>query len=183
MEADFSVELTSDDEQLEIPWAAPDGSLRYIDLKGHPELIREIEEAQREPALAEFLHSVNSADSVLQSAKCDAWASNEIHPEEEIFNLPHKLCSYIDLLFCDERRFDFPANEAWVKNIASLLRKAPELPISAELIIRRCHFQVKKTGFYVTLYLFGFGDDEASARTQWEIGLKLVANALRQATS
>ena len=184
MDADFSVELASDDERLEIPWAAPDGSCRYADLKNHPELIAQIAEAQREPILAEFLKAVNAPGSILQSAKCDAWLSDDISPEQEILGLPVKFGCYVDLCFCDERRFSFSAHELYARRITELLTRAPEIPTSAEFLIRRCHFHEgasERTGFYFTFYLFGFGNDEQSARRQWHIGLQLVENALRQA--
>jgi hypothetical protein len=59
----------------------------------------------------------------------------------------------------------------------------PEIPAAAELIIRRCFYHGEdsiRTGFYVTLYLFGYGDDEPQAEQRWAIALKLVENALRQ---
>jgi hypothetical protein len=37
-----------------------------------------------------------------------------------------------------------------------------------------------RDGFYITFYLFGYGDDEAEARQRWGIGLNLVENAIRQ---
>jgi len=37
-----------------------------------------------------------------------------------------------------------------------------------------------RDGFYITFYLFGYGDDEESARQNWVTGLKLVRNAIRQ---
>jgi hypothetical protein len=40
-----------------------------------------------------------------------------------------------------------------------------------------------KDGFYITCYLFGYGDDEPQARQRWAIGLKLVENAIRQISS
>ncbi len=183
MEADFAVELGSDDERLEIPWAAPDGSLRYFDLREHPELIARIEEAQREPALANLLRRINARDSVLQSAKCDTWLTNEISPEEEIFGLAVKYGCYIDLFFADERRLSFPAHEQLAKYLAQLLKKAPEIPASAEFLVRRCHFHeatAQQEGFYITAYLSGFGNDEQAARQQWQIGLQLLENAIRQ---
>jgi hypothetical protein len=182
VEADFSVELASDDERLEVPWAAPDGSLQYFDLRAHPELITQIEEAQREPALTKFLTRLNAVDSMLQSAKCDTWLSNDISPEEEIFGLAQKYGCYIDLFFVDERRFSFPAYEQLATHLTQLLKKAPGIPVAAELLIRRCHFHeaADRDGFYVTSYVFGFGDDEQSARQQWQIGLQLLENAMRQ---
>jgi hypothetical protein len=49
--------------------------------------------------------------------------------------------------------------------------------------LRRCYFRDGegiREGFYVTLYVFGYGSDEAKARQQWGIALKLAANAMTQ---
>lgn len=180
------MELASDDERLEVPWAAPDGSCRYSDLKTFPELITGLEEAQREPELAKFLSRVNAVDGILQSAKCDVWSTDEISPEEEIFGLHIKFGCYVDIYFSDERRFSFPAHEEFAKKITQLLKKTPEIPASAEFLMRRCHFHEaagEQDGFYITSYIFGFGNDEQSAHQQWQIGLQLVENALRQCAS
>ena len=37
-----------------------------------------------------------------------------------------------------------------------------------------------RDGFYITFYLFGYGDDEAQARQRWSIALKLLENVIRQ---
>ena len=50
-------------------------------------------------------------------------------------------------------------------------------------MVRRAFFkdgQDVRKGFYVTSYLFGYGPDEAHARKQWGIALKLVQNAIGQ---
>lgn len=182
MEADYSVELASDDERLEVPWAAPDGSLQYVDLHAHPELISNIEEAQREPPLGAFLRKVNASRS-LQSAKCDVWSTTEISPAEEIFGLPLKFGCYVDLFLQDAPRLSFSAYEKFLQQLTQLLKRAPEIPASAEFLLRRCHFhdgETEEDGFYFTSYIFGFGEDEPRAHQQWKIGLQLVENALRQ---
>lgn len=183
MQADFGVELGRDDETLEMPWAAEDGP-RYCDLKRHPELLREVEEAQRFQELGEFLAAVNSAANAVETAKCDAWTSTEINPEEEIFGAPCKFGSYVDILFCNECvRSSFPEYELWAKRLTELLKKAPEIPAAAEFLIRRCYYHVAdglRDGFYITFYLFGYGEDEPQARQRWAIGLKLAENAIRQ---
>ncbi|HVO79885.1 MAG TPA: hypothetical protein VMT28_04095 [Terriglobales bacterium] len=179
--ADFAVELGADDETLEVPWAAPDHGPRYLDLKRQPELLLEIEEARRERELGEFLTSINSPSSLVESAKCDAWASREMNPEEEVFGAACKFGSYIDLVFSDDRRFSFSDNEHLAKRLTQLLHRVPEIPAAAEFLVRRCFFpQGTRDGFYLTFYLFGYGDEEAAARRQWAIGLKLVENAIRQ---
>jgi hypothetical protein len=184
VEADFSIELGAEDEALEMPWAAAAGGPRYCDLKRSPELLRNLEEVQRFPELGEFLAAVNSPASLIETAKCDTWSSTEINPEEEIFGTTHKFGGYIDCLFSDSKaRFVFSQNEQFVQQLTQLLRRVPEMPAAAEFLVRRCYYHEAETirdGFYVTLYLFGYGDDETQARRQWAIALKLVENAIRQ---
>jgi hypothetical protein len=184
VQADFAVELGADDETLEMPWAAEGGSPRYCDLKRHPELLPNLEEAGRVPELGEFLSKVNSPQSLLETAKCDAWPGTEINPEEEIFEATHKFGSYVDILFSDEpKRFSLPEHEQLAKRITQLLQRAPEVAATAEFLIRRCYYTDEegiRFGFYITFYLFGYGDDEIQSRRQWAIGLKLVQNAIRQ---
>ena len=37
-----------------------------------------------------------------------------------------------------------------------------------------------RLGFYLTFYLSGYGSDATEARARWNVGLKLVENALLQ---
>ena len=184
MQADWSVELSRDDESLEFPWQDPDGRVRYCDLKRHPEMLAEIAEAQSLPGLRDFLRAVNLPAGALESAKCDAWVSSEMTAEDEEFGAASKRGSYVDLLFVDQAsRFSFPACEGLARQAAQLLKAAPDIPAAAEFIVRRCWFKdEERDGFYLTFYLFGYGADEERARRQWTIGMELAANALRQAT-
>jgi hypothetical protein len=184
VEADFAVELGADDEVLDLPWASADSAVRYYDLKRQPDLLLYVEEAQRVPALGEFLTAINSPASILETAKCDAWNTSEMNPEEEVFGANCKFGSYIDLLFFDEpRRFSFPEHEQIAARLTQLLRRVPEIPAAAEFLVRSCHYHEKEEthdGFYITFYLFGYGEDEPQAQQRWAIGLKLVENAIRQ---
>ena len=186
MHADFAVELGADDETLEMPWAAEGGGPRYYDLKRHPELMLSLEEAQRVQELGEFLATVNAGAGILETAKCDVWSSTEINPEEEIFGAAHKYGSYVDLLFSDATsRFSFPEHEQLAMRLTQLLQRAPEIPSAAEFLIRRCYYHDEvgiRDGFYITFYLFGYGEDESQSRQRWAVGLKFVQNAIRQLT-
>jgi hypothetical protein len=183
VQADFAVELAADDETLELPWAA-EGGPRYYDLKRRPELLLNIEEARRIPELGEFLAAVNSPASNLETAKCDTWFATEMNLEDEIFGAACKFGSYVDLLFVDQpAHFSFLAHEQWAKRITELLKRVPEIPAAAEFLVRRCFYHEDnqtRDGFYITFYLFGYGDDEPQARQRWGIALKLVENAIRQ---
>ena len=183
MQVDFAVELGAGDETLDLPWAA-EGGPRYYDLKRQPDLLLNIEEAQRVPELGEFLSKLNSPASIVETAKCDAWASTETNPEEEIFGAPCKFVGYVDLVFSADRpRLSFPEHELLAKKLTQLLQRVPEIPAAAEFLIRRCRYHQPpriEDGFYITFYLSGYGDDAEQAQQRWAIALNLVGNSIRQ---
>jgi hypothetical protein len=76
-----------------------------------------------------------------------------------------------------------------------LLKKAPDVSAACEAIVRRCYYHEGPAGapvdapedeprphpgFYISVYLFGYGNDEAEARERWGVALRLAANALLQ---
>ena len=162
----------------------PEGKLAYVDLKRRPELMASIEEAEQFPELEEFLRTLNSPRSMLETAKCDAWITTGLSPEEEIYGASHKFASYVDAVFSETvARLSLSRHQQLVKKLVELLRRAPEIPSAAELCVRRCYFSegsAVQDGFYLTLYVSGYGNDEARARQNWEVGLKLVGNAIVQ---
>jgi len=140
MQADFSVELGRDAPALEVPWRSDDPHVRYFDLKIYPELVQQIPEAKAHPELATFLSRINAAGFPLATAKCDAWLSDEVAPEEEIFG-DRKFISYIDLLFVDqEDRCSFEKHEAFAQELCRLLSHAPEIAAAVEFVIRHCYY-------------------------------------------
>jgi hypothetical protein len=141
MDADFSVELGRDDAALELPWNSADAAVRFHDLKKHPELLQQIPEAVAYPELGAFLARINAAGFPLATAKCDAWQSREVAPEEDIYG-DRKFVSYVDLVFEDEAaRYSFEKHEAFAKNLCLLLSQTPEIPATVEVVIRRCYYR------------------------------------------
>ncbi|HUS18807.1 MAG TPA: hypothetical protein VMZ25_04100 [Terriglobales bacterium] len=188
MQADFSLELGRDDHALEVPWSSADGTQRYLDLKARPELLLHVLEAAENRELAEFLVAVNAPHSAIESAKCDTWLSDEIHPEEEIFGAAWKFGGYVDIIFSAlEQRGSLPLSQGLAEAVSALLQRAPDFAAAAEFIVRRCYSHVSndpdqsEAGYCVTIYVSGFGDSEDDARKNWAIGLKVVQNALLQA--
>ena len=188
MHADYSVELGQQDECLEIPWAKPDSTIRYYDLKRRPELLLHVEEAHHNQELGEFLVAINSESSILETAKCDVWFSDKLEEEEEIYGAAWKFGSYVDLVFTpEEARYSLERHQETGERAATLLKCVPEISAAAEFILRRCYFHPaqepegdSRPGFCFTFYLFGYGDDEDEARRRWGIALKVVQNALLQ---
>ncbi len=186
MQADSAIELDAQSDTLEVPWSAADGRVRYYDLRRQPELLLNIEEARRHRELGEFLVAVNSQASILETAKCDAWVSNEISEDERIYGAPWKFGSYVDLIFTDDGpRASLERHQELADDASRLLRRAPEIPAAAEFVIRRCFYRrapapEPQQGFYVTFYLYGYGDDQQDAQRRWGIALKVVENLLLQ---
>jgi hypothetical protein len=81
MEADWSVELAATDPVITVPWAASgdEPKCRFVDLRLYPQLVTEIEEAERSVALRSALLLLNGGASHLWTAKCDAWSSSPEH--------------------------------------------------------------------------------------------------------
>ncbi len=189
MHADWSIELGREDEALEYPWVSPDADApRYYDLKRHPELMLNVAEAFQPVEMGEFLASANSSASIFETVKCDVWFTEELNEEEEIFGAAGKAAAYVDLIYSDrDTRFQQEAHQQLAQRMCKLLALVPEISASVELALRRCYFhqddEVSKDsdpGFYLTIYISGYGDDAEQAWQRWGIALKLVENALLQ---
>jgi hypothetical protein len=193
MDADFSIELGHEDPVLDFPWKDPSGKLAYVDVKRHPELMAQIEETERLPEMKEFIHALNSVRSMVETAKCDTWLTEELNAEEDIYNASHKFASYVDVVFSSGinladselscSRQSLSAHERFARKLVALLRRAPDMPSTAEICVRRCYYEnagVIREGFYCTLYISGYGSDEPNARRSWGLGLTLTRNAIVQ---
>jgi hypothetical protein len=188
MDVDFSIELGRDDPVLDFPWEDPAGELAYADLKRRPELLSSIEEVENFPELGEFLLELNSPRTILETAKCDAWATTELSADE-IYLGTHKFASYVDVVFSgtdllvSSLRQSFSAHEQFARKLVERLSHGAETPSTVEICVRKCYFADKLEvleGFYWTLYVSGFGNDSASARKNWGAGLEEMRNAMAE---
>jgi hypothetical protein len=193
MHADWSVELGREDEALEFPWSsqcvsADEDAPRYYDLKRNPELMVNLPEAYHPVEMGEFLSSANSTSSIFETVKCDLWFTEELSEEEDIFGAASKAASYVDVIFSDSgTRFDREAHERLAQRMCKLLSLVPEISAAAEFAVRRCYFHHdgdvtadSDPGFYLTVYVFGYGDEATEAWQRWGIAMKLLENALLQ---
>ena len=104
----------------------------------------QIPEAAAYPELGAFLTRINAPGFPLATAKCDAWFSREISPEEEIFG-DCKFVSYIDLVFVEENaRYSLEKHEEFAKELCRLLGHAPDIAATVEIVIRRCYYHPER---------------------------------------
>lgn len=182
MQAAFYVELEEGDARLEIPWADPGKPANsFCDLKAELGRLDEISEARDNPPLRAFLAELNAADSLFATAKCDTWQTDEFSPDERTAfpQARTKFASYVDLVF-SRKEFNFHREhyEQLARRLLPLLTAAPAAA-RAELCLRRCLFRIQGAwGFYLTLFLYGYGRDAESARQEWVSGLDALQSAL-----
>jgi hypothetical protein len=116
------------------------------------------------------------------------WFSEDLSEAEEIYEADYKVGSYVDLLFAEENaeaRYSFFRHEDLARSLARLIPDASEVNASAEFIVRRCYYHQPGTeetisGFYLTFYLFGYGNDEDEAQQMWASALSITAGNILQ---
>lgn len=185
MRVDIGQETDPGDPVLELPWADPDNPANaYIDVKHRPEAVMELAECRRFPALGTFLIRVNSAAMPFRTAKCDAWATNEIDLEERIAHgLPHKVGSYVDLII---DRADLNAHAEPYQKLGALLAqilKDSTAHAQIEIFVRRCLFTLEdRSGYYATVFIHGYGANPQEAESEWNGVMTSLGEALDTAS-
>lgn len=182
MQAEFYVELGEGADRLEIPWADPEEPAnRYFDLRASPACLDRVREAQANPALRDFLRAVNAPASFFATARCDAWTTNEFSGGERA-SFPAaqaKYASYIDLFFA---RDAFNSHRRHYQELTRRLvqQLAPESPAArAELCLRHCYYRERNAwGYYLTIFLYGYGTGPREAHEQWAAGLAALRRVL-----
>jgi hypothetical protein len=190
MDVEYSVELGADDDVLDFPWSSPEHNLRYYDLKHQPDLLLYISEATNYQELGRYLAAVNSISSAFLTAKCDVWSETALNEAEAIYEAKAKLACYVDHLFseggesAEDPRFSFERHERFAERLVELLGRVPPISAAVELIIRRCYYHLDgadtRSGYFMTIYVSGYGDDAIDARQRWGMALNLVQNVLLQ---
>ena len=190
MEADWLVELAATDPVIAVPWAATgedEPKCRFVDLRLYPQLVAEIEEAQRSLALRAALLLLNGGASHLWTAKCDAWNSSpedgddpfdpyemNAEPGDTAFGAG----SYIDLLARDlEMSQCFDGQERWLRAVTESLRGIPSSAARVELVLRRALVD-GVPGYGVTWFVEGCGATANRAYEAWGGAFDLALAAI-----
>ena len=192
MLADWSAECSADAPTLVIPWFDPATGAHFVNLRAEPYDLAEISEAERFPALARALRSLNATRSPFFTAKCDAWRL-EPGRAEELATLALELdlddsearsgfSSYIDLL--PRERKVFASAHQQTDRLDRLVRRAARLPhgeASVQFILRPALFDLDGAleGFAISLYVTALGPEPESARVRWAAALDDVVALLR----
>jgi hypothetical protein len=172
MRADVIFETEDRDARLEVPWKSPGGT-EFVDLRGTPTAIREIEPARRHRPLHNFLTMLNSGDSVFSTAYCKVWLEPERGETSEF-------ASQIDVFFApEELNLQRGHYEGLCEQLLELLTQDAGDTLRAELHVRRCHFRASgANGYCLAIVLRAQGETAGQAELRWGLGLARVQQAL-----
>src|SRR5579875_3891452 len=136
MLADWSAECSADAPTLVVPWSDPASGAHFINLRAEPYELAEISEAERFPALARALRSLNATRSPFLTAKCDVWRLDPDRTDElkslaleldlDVTEARSGFSSYIDLLWRERRLFASAHQQT--DRLDRLVRRAARLP-------------------------------------------------------
>lgn len=165
METDWEFEVGGDAPVIDANWAG------LVDLRQHPERVRELAEAADSPELATALQELNTPLSPVWTSKCDTWPiaePNKVDPDEldaDALSATHAVGCYIDLLPRNGEQWPTPLLAAdWCKDFCARLRAVRLRCCRVDLVVRRAVIAPDVVDFGVTAYLTacGLSPDEAS---------------------
>jgi hypothetical protein len=190
MLAEWSVECSTEDPVLVVPWNDPDTTAEFIDLRAHPYDLHRIPEAEQHQPLMQALRALNAARSPVFTAKCDAWPLTpdelehlrldlDIDPATET---PAGFASYIDLIWRERALFtSFPQLEQVLRRLTRHAATLDHPSAALDCILRPALVDLDgpQEGYALSLYIKALGPDPQSAWQEWAAALAAVVALLR----
>ncbi len=190
MLSEWSAECGADDPVLVVPWASPDGLLRWVDLRDDADALDNIAEADEHPALLASLRALNGTRSPVFTAKCDAWPmdADELEATRQDLMMDAEVAgagftSYIDLLWRERAVFTSrPRIEGMLYRLERLANDLPYAMAKLECVLRPAVVDLDGAvaeGFAVTLYVKAMGVDAQEADERWDAALRAITALVR----
>jgi hypothetical protein len=189
MLAEWSVECSSEDPVLVVPWSDPAGTGTFVDLRENPYDLDHIPEAAEHPPLMQALRALNAPRSPVFTAKCDAWPldPNELEYLHLMLDVPAAeapagFASYIDLIWRDRTIFaSFHQQEQLLHRLARLTAPLDRPAALLDCILRPALVDLEgpQEGFALSLYIKALGPDPHTAWQEWSAALEAVVALLR----
>jgi hypothetical protein len=192
MLSEWSVECSTDDPVLVVPWSDPSdstGNRRFIDLRENPYDLDHLPEAERYPPLMHALRALNAARSPVFTAKCDAWPLDDEELDALRVNLDVSadegqagFGSYIDILWRERSLFvSFHLQEQMLHRLTRHAAPLEHSYAMLDCILRPAMVDLAgpQEGFAMSLYVKAVGHDAQTAEANWASALDAVVALLR----
>jgi hypothetical protein len=179
MEAEWEFEIGHGAPVIDAAWSG------LVDLRDHPDRVREIGETALALGLARSLLRLNSPASPVWTAKCDVWVPEAIDPLE-LDALPDEAAfvraCYIDLLPKQCAGWSGPLLrpsllEAFCRRLCAALKAVPARSCRADLVVRRAVLHAAEETLGVTAYLTACGSGEDRAATALASAMSVLADS------
>jgi hypothetical protein len=189
MLAEWSVECSSEDAVLVVPWKDPGGHSAFVDLRENPYDFDDIVEAEQYPPLMQALRALNAARSPVFTAKCDAWVLDADELAHQRLNLDlaaeesaSGFASYIDMVWRERSIFaSLPQHEQIMRRLVRLAEPLDRSAVSLECVLRPAFVDLDgpQEGYAISLYVRALGHDRQQAFAEWSAALEAVVALLR----
>jgi len=163
-------------EEQEIPWQDPARGTRFVDLRENPAAIETIEPARENRALAGFLATINSADSLFLTARARVWVENRPASEGACV-----FAGRVTFAFAETPpNFDRAAFTHLLEKLRGLLTATEtSQALCVRLALHACRYGGQAgRGFCASVLLEAKGESEGQAKLRWTLGLAHVQQAL-----
>jgi hypothetical protein len=178
MDAEWSVAAGDDDPVLVAPWCEEAGVLEYIDLRQDLALVDRIPEARAWPEIRSALLRLNADGSRVWTAKCDAWVLLEEEKQLDFGAVASGFGAYFDVIARDLNAFvSLAAQMSVARKLKAIAIDLAPVEARAEFVLRPARWH-EQEGYALTVYVYGYGEDEEAARSQWWDALRNIADAV-----
>ncbi|KAA6458344.1 hypothetical protein DYQ86_20745 [Acidobacteria bacterium AB60] len=175
MEADWEIEIAPDAPVIDGGW---DG---YVDLRGIPGRIDELNEPARLPGLRATLLRLNAGGSPVWTAKCDVWALEAFDPDEMEASREEDRAAqacYLDLIPADPN-VSLDGMAEWCRRLCLELRRRALRQSRVDAVIRRAVVGESDAGCLgVTAYVSACGPSAQSASKVLSAAVSVLADAV-----
>jgi hypothetical protein len=189
MLAEWSVECSSEDPVLVVPWNDPEGTAAFVDLRANPYDFDAISEAEQYPPLMQALRALNAARSPVFTAKCDAWRVGgdeliqlQIDLDADSAEAPCGFASYVDVVARERALYtSFHQHEQLLRRLARLAAAVEHTSAAMDCVVRPALVDLEgpQQGYAISVYVKALGADEEAASREWALALDAVVALLR----
>jgi hypothetical protein len=193
MLAEWSVECSSEDPVLVVPWKDPDGKSAFVDLRANPYDFDAVPEAEQHPPLMQALRALNAARSSVFTAKCDAWPLDseelgnlqlnlDVTPSEPAAEPSFGFASYIDLVWRERSIFtSFHQHEQMLRRLSRLAAPLDYPDAALDCVLRPALIDLEgpQEGYAFSMYIKAIGHSRQAALEMWGVALDAVVAIIR----
>jgi hypothetical protein len=157
-----------------------DGTVNHgwIDLRGHPERVAEIPEAERSSGLSQLLRVIADPASQVMSSACDCGAFERVQPGGGLW----VASGFVSVMFRDGERNVTPQDLVGLAvYILQGIGHTPDHHIGYDMIIEplKCFFE-RTDCHALTVKPLGYGPDETTAWVAFDYAASAAAEAIRR---